>query len=211
MFLTKKETCEIFKDSPAVTDSYNEIANRLINRLQNSKNRIITFTSSVSGEGCTETVLGVASAFVNAGKRVLIIDANECNPALHTKLEIKNETGFSNLLSEGNALKDYIQKLNRNLEVMTFGTKGETYLETFNSEKFEETVKGIAEKYSYVIIDAQPISKMSESFAALCRLSNLLLVARMNLVTTKDIKKSLTFAKEFGFQIMSVVLNGTEK
>ena len=211
MLSTKKEKTEILKNSSAVTDSYSEIASRLINKLQDTKNRVIAFTSSVSGEGCTETVLGVASALASAGKKVLVIDANHKDPALHTRLKTENKEGFSDLLTNGGAIKNYVSKNPLKFDLMTFGTKPQEYLETFSAENLEKVFASIKEKYRYVVIDTEPISKISEPAAALYKLSSTLLVARMNLVTTKDIKKSLAFSKEFGFEFVSVVLNGAEQ
>lgn len=211
MLFAKKEKPEIFKDSSVVADSYSEIASRLINKLQDTKNRVIAFTSSVSGEGCTETVLGVASALTSAGKKVLVIDANHKDPTLHTRLETENKEGFSDLLTNGGAIKNYVSKHSLGFDLMTFGTKPQEYLETFDAENFEKVITSIKEKYRYVVIDTPPVAKISEPSAALYKLSSTLLVARMNLVTTKDIKKSLAFAKEFGFEFVSVVLNGAEK
>lgn len=211
MLLKSKKTSKGHKKNSAISDSYNEIASRLINRLKNSQNHIIAFTSSISGEGCTKTVLGVSSALARVGKKVLIIDANYRDPSLPAKLRMESLEGFSDLLISGGEIKNHIRKHSSCIDIMSFGTKAKEYLRNFNAENFEVCINGICEDYDYIVIDTPPISKISEPSAAIYTHANTLLVARMNLVTTKNVEKSVSFAKEFGFEFMSVVLNGTEQ
>ncbi|MHB1740827.1 MAG: CpsD/CapB family tyrosine-protein kinase, partial [Actinomycetes bacterium] len=63
--------------------------------------RLLAVTSPTSGLGKTRTATNLAAAFAEAGRSVLLIDADLRNPGVHTQLGLPNGRGLSDLLASG--------------------------------------------------------------------------------------------------------------
>ena len=63
------------------------------------KCRIIGMTSSVRGEGKSTTTLNLAYSIAEAGKLVLVIEADMRMPTYTKRLHIQTKKGISNLLA----------------------------------------------------------------------------------------------------------------
>lgn len=60
----------------------------------------VVVTSSVQSEGKTNTVANLAYTIAQTGKTVLMVDADLRKPGLSSRFNLKNATGFSNLISD---------------------------------------------------------------------------------------------------------------
>ena len=64
----------------------------------NHSSSILGITSPNSGEGTTTIAFNLANVVANSGKRVLLIDANFCNPSLTNEIELSSQPGSKGLL-----------------------------------------------------------------------------------------------------------------
>ena len=55
-------------------------------------------TSSVPGEGKTVTAANLAVAFAQAGRRVLLVDADLRKPGVHVVFDLSNAHGLTSML-----------------------------------------------------------------------------------------------------------------
>ena len=70
--------------------------------------RALAVTSPLPQEGKTTTTCNLAVALAQAGKRVLIIDADLRKPRLHKVFRVKNLNGLTKYLTADLALEDLV-------------------------------------------------------------------------------------------------------
>jgi succinoglycan biosynthesis transport protein ExoP len=80
-------------------ESYRSLRTALEFSTSSGVPRTLTVTSATSGEGKSTTALSLAIQFAQAGKKVLLIDADLRKPSLHRALELDNQVGLTHLLA----------------------------------------------------------------------------------------------------------------
>ncbi len=81
-------------------ESYRTLRTNLYFSLIDQELSSLLVTSSVQGEGKTNTVANLAYTLAQAGKRVLMVDVDLRKPGLTSRFSLKNATGFSNLVGD---------------------------------------------------------------------------------------------------------------
>ena len=115
----------------------------------NKKNKIITITSSVGGEGKTFNAINLASIFALAGHKTLIIGADLRKPKLHKDFKIDQEKGLSNYLINKLKLSEIIQKTElKNLEVIGSGPTPPNPAELLDSLNMQELIQKLNKTYA---------------------------------------------------------------
>ena len=66
-----------------IEEEYHRMKHRVAVALPETKKRVLLFSCSSHGEGTTSIVLGFATSLAKGGEKVLLVDANVRNPALH--------------------------------------------------------------------------------------------------------------------------------
>ena len=79
-------------------DAFRSLRARLRNAERESPLRTIGITSSIAGEGKTETNVGLAIAYGMEGRRVLLVDANLRAPSLHESFALESGPGLAESL-----------------------------------------------------------------------------------------------------------------
>ena len=136
------------------------------------KCNVILSTSSIKSEGKTVTSVNLASTYVAADKKVLLIGADLRNPQIHNVLNIERkdvEKGLSNLIFEKNVtdLNEFIFKqkvFGKQLDVMYSGTIPPNPAELLGSDYFKKLIEKLKSSYEYIIIDSAPLMLVSDSF-----------------------------------------------
>ena len=81
-------------------EAYRTLRTSLYFSLMDQELSSLVVTSSVQGEGKTNTVANLAYTIAQAGKRVLMVDADLRKPGLTARFSLKNATGFANLIGD---------------------------------------------------------------------------------------------------------------
>ena len=85
--------------------------------------RTLLVTSSLPGEGKTSTAANLAVAFAQAGRRVLLVDADLRKPGIHLVFDAPNSHGLTTLLRTDDVSLDGIARATTqaNLRILTTG------------------------------------------------------------------------------------------
>lgn len=130
--------------------------------------KIVTVTSTISGEGKTFAIINLASIFAYSGKKVILIDLDMRKPKIHIAFSdndkiYHNKSGMSQLLVNSLTFDDVIQHSRQsNLDFITAGIIPPNPSELILSKRFEEILEYLKEKYDYVFIDAPPIGLVTD-------------------------------------------------
>lgn len=130
----------------------------------------LLITSVNPSEGKSFVSSNLASAYALAGHKVLLVDCDLRKGRLHRIFCLKNKSGFSDMLLDGNdeeSLKKYIKKTSvKGLSVITRGTCPPNPSELLGSVRAEEVMKKLKKKFDIVILDGAPCGGLADSIVA---------------------------------------------
>ncbi len=127
--------------------------------------RVLTVTSATSGEGKSTTSISLAIQFAQAGKKVLLIDADLRKPAVHRYLGLDNTIGLTHLLARDQERPATIARPTHipNLFVITAGPLPPNPAELLSSPKMLDLLVLAAEKFDQIVIDSPPVMGLADA------------------------------------------------
>lgn len=132
--------------------------------------KVILFTSSLSGEGKTFTAANLAVSFALLDKKVVLVGLDIRKPRLAELFEIKNHHhGITNLLSMANPTAEDVEKqilnsnVNDNLDILMAGPIPPNPTELIARPTLEMVIDTLKEKYDYVLIDSAPVGLVTDT------------------------------------------------
>jgi len=81
-----------------LVEDYRRLRTSLLSMAELTPRKLLV-TSSTTGEGTTTTVVNIAASLAQTGSKVLIVDGNLRNPAVHSIFHIDSQRGLSGVLS----------------------------------------------------------------------------------------------------------------
>ncbi len=122
------------------------------------------FTSSVQAEGKTTTVANLAIALSDAGRSVVVVDADLRRPRLADILGLEGAVGLSDLLIGRARLNDVIQPWGAgSLDVLPAGRIPPNPSELLGSSTMVDVIRKLEERYEYVLFDAAPLLPVTDA------------------------------------------------
>ena len=139
--------------------------------------------------------------------RILLVDANLANPAVHRIFGLSKEPGLLNYLTEDLDLGQVVQPTSKpNLEVMAVGTAATQILSPFDLLKFKAFLEEVRQQYTFVVIDSAPILRSSDSFNISTKVNGVILVAEANHTRYESINNIDNHLKNHA-RLLGIVLN----
>lgn len=123
-------------------------------------------TSTVPEEAKSNVSVNLALALTESGKKVVLVDCDLRKPVLHRYLKAgHNLKGVSNVLSRQVALSDALVELKDipNLTFLPAGTTPPNPSELLSQPQMQEMVNTLRGSYDFVILDAPPISMVTDA------------------------------------------------
>lgn len=188
---------------------------KLLFIIDGKKTKVVSVTSSHSGEGKSFVSINLASSLsLIEGKKVLLIGMDLRKPTLGDYLDISPRFGLSQYLSSSEVTLESIitpvPGLAR-LDVIVAGPIPPNPGELLMSDKLDRMMETLKERYDYIVIDTAPIGKVSDSYV-INRLSDAtMFVVRANHTTISELRKVDVLAEEDRLVRMSVIVNGTPR
>ena len=171
--------------------------------------KTILVTSSNASEGKSFVASNLAISFVQADKRVLIIDCDLRKGRLHKIFGLPNTYGLSNLLADdlNNAYR-YIQKTNiKGLDVLTRGTYPPNPSELLSSKKNAALIDRLKSQYDIIIFDGTPSNGLADSIVMSTLADEVLIIAHDSVTKTSALVETKDALDKVNAKIAGVVLN----
>jgi len=171
--------------------------------------RTLLVTSSVPGEGKTTTASNVAIVFAQAGRRVLLVDADLRKPGVHQVFDLANTHGLTTLLrNEGVDVGEVAQATEQdNLRVLTTGPLPPNPAELLGSQRMRVTVDRLTAGHDVVVFDSPPLQAVTDAAIVSSFVDGTLFVidaARSHRGTVRQGREVLAKA---GAHVLGAVLN----
>lgn len=171
-----------------------------------SQGSSIAITSSVAAEGKTSTVLNVAIALAETGKRVLLMDADLRRPRVAQRLKIEGAVGLSTILVGRATLDDVTQPVH-GLDVLPAGQVPPNPSELLGSERMRALVQLAQQSYDYVLIDSAPLGPVADTAVLSSMIGGVVIVTGSGQVHAAELSDSIASVEAAEGKVLGMVLN----
>jgi len=188
-------------------------------QFMNTRGRLKTLliTSTLPGEGKSWVSSNLAVTFAQAGKRVILVDADMRKGRQYSIFGISPRPGLSNYLSGINSdnvseasedLANYIQETDvKNLYVITAGNIPPNPSELLISEQMINLIERLKELCDIVIVDGPPSQLVADSLI-IARLVDSTVIVTASKQTRKDsLKRIIDSINNVGGKIAGIIVN----
>lgn len=171
--------------------------------------RVITVTSSLSGDGKSGVTANLAVAFAEAGHRVLLVDADLRQPSAAEYFGLDGTLGLTNVLAGQVEAPDVIQEWGdkRRLSVLPAGTVPPNPSELLGSRRMAQLLQVFRREYDIVLIDTPPLLPVTDAAVLSVRADGALMVARFGKTKRGDLKTATEALQAVDAKIVGVVMN----
>lgn len=174
--------------------------------------RSMAVVSSGPSEGKSTSAANLAVVFAQAGRKVLLVDADMRKATVHRTFGLSNEMGLSNLVSGQQAASSVIQATDvNNLSIITSGPTPPNPAELLNSRRMNVLMEELYQAFDLIIFDLPPVMTVADGLIIASKTDGTVLVIREG-VTRKDsvleAKNRLLQAKA---HVLGVIYNGAEQ
>ena len=170
--------------------------------------RTILITSAGAHEGKTTVLLNLALAFVESGRRVLVIDADLRRPSIHRALEAPNEGGLADMLQNGAVWPEGFRRVAPGLELLSSGMTSPNPGALLSARYMTTLLEHARERADLVLIDSPPVVAVSDCLPIAAQVDGVILVTRFGTTQRRNVIRAKELLEKAGARVVGVVLNG---
>ncbi|WP_282034375.1 CpsD/CapB family tyrosine-protein kinase [Metabacillus indicus] len=167
---------------------------------------ILLVTSPSSNDGDAMVASKLAIAFTEQEKKVLLVDANLSEPAVHALFNLENTSGLADAAYYGRRGETGIMRtFIENLSILPAGSVKGNFSGVIISSRFKELVKKWTSEYDVVLIDAPGFLEKSDAqLAAECS-DGVVLVVKANKTKKRNLYKTTNFLDRAKKRVVGVI------
>ncbi|HZQ51636.1 MAG TPA: polysaccharide biosynthesis tyrosine autokinase [Bryobacteraceae bacterium] len=172
----------------------------------------LLITSAAPGEGKSTSVIHLAIAHAEQGKRTLIIDADLRRPSVHKKINLEMRTGLSNVLLGEMTWKQALvnTKTWPDLDVLPAGMASRRASDLVGSMMID-ILDEAAKEYDLILVDAPPVLGFAEAMQIASAVDGVIVIARAGQTSRKAVGTALATLRRLQTNVIGLVLNEVDK
>ena len=171
--------------------------------------RTLLVTSSIPGEGKTTTAANLAVVFAQAGRRVLLVDADLRKPGVHLIFDLTNTHGLTTLLrNEHVDLGAIVQATEQdNLRVLTTGPLPPNPAELLGSQRMRAILDRLKVDHDLIVFDSPPLQAVTDSAILSSFVDGTLFVIDARRGRRRTVRLARESLAKAGANVLGAVLN----
>ncbi|SKB13368.1 conserved hypothetical protein [Planktothrix sp. PCC 11201] len=175
--------------------------------------RSCVITSATPADGKSTIAMNLAQGAAAMGQRVLLVDADLRCPRIHTLLEITNQLGLTNILTQKLEFKTVIKKVasEENLYVLTAGKFYPDPTRLLSSKPMQELMKQLRESFDLIIYDTAPILGLADANLLAPHTDGLMMVVGLGKTDREAFSLALREISTAGVPVLGMVANGDKR
>ena len=170
--------------------------------------RVLLVTSPGVAEGKTTVSVNLAAIISQAGKQVILLDADLRRPQIHRLPGLHNQAGLSELFRDhasGQKISQAFKEL-PGLKVITSGSPPPNPAELLGSERMTEILAGLKSVADVVIIDSPP-SLVTDAQLLASKVDGVVLVIQPGHTHAEAARLTMEMFAQVGARVVGVILN----
>lgn len=166
-------------------------------------------TSANPSEGKTTTAANLAIAMAQAGKRIVLVDADLRRPSVHRLFNLPGKRGLSDLfLEDAPLLEEALQATEvPGLSVLVAGEQPPNPAEMLESRRMTNLFNSLREMADIVVVDSPPLLAVADANILASRCSGAILVIDSGRTRTEAARRVVESLRHSQVKILGIVLN----
>jgi len=192
----------------AAVESLRSLRTTIHFSLLEAQNNIIVITGPSPGVGKSFVAVNLAIVMADAGKKILLIDADMRKGAINKLFGVNRENGLSEVILNACSVQDATREiLAANIDFIPTGTIPPNPSELLLHERFGQLLDGLTEQYDLIIIDSPPILAVTDAVIISRLAGAALMVVKAGLHTKRELEQSIRRFSQSGIPIKGIVFN----
>ncbi len=173
--------------------------------------KIVSITSTISGEGKTFVAINIAGVLAFTGKKVVLIDLDMRKPKIHKGFGVSNTIGMSTVLTGATPIEAcFVNSPLDNLKFVTAGPTPPNPSELILSPRLDEILEYLKKEFDYIVIDNAPVGLVTDGIATIQKADYPIYVFRAGYSKKMFTQILDRLQTESGVKNLSVVLNDVD-
>lgn len=171
--------------------------------------KAVALTSFSASEGKSTLSFQLAASMAQAGKRVLLLDADLRKSVLQSRLRVRERMdGLSHYLSGLANVNELLRETDiPGLYIIFAGALVPNSAELLGGESFDKLIPALKEVFDYIIVDAAPLGQVVDCAVMAPKLDGVVVVVDTTHNSYKLERRILDQLKRSGGKVLGVVLN----
>lgn len=192
-----------------IQEAYKSLRTNISFLIRGQKCKRFCITSASSGEGKSITLLNLAISIAQAGKKVLLIDADMRRPALARLLVEQASPGLSEVLADHVREEEAVRKeVYPNLDILFAGEIPPNPSEILGSERMQELIETNSMYYDYILVDTPPVGVVTDACIVANLLDGVLMLVWQGRSQKDLVRQAVNNLRLTNANILGYVLNG---
>jgi succinoglycan biosynthesis transport protein ExoP len=197
-------------DGP-LSEDYRTVRTSILLSHADKPPKVIVFTSAMTQEGKTATVVNLGISFAQLQERVLIVETDLRKPRLHRLFKLRNVNGLTGYLTGKVPLKDVIHKtFVENIWVVPSGPVPPNPAELLNSKKMKDMLEEASQIFDLVLLDSPPVLAVIDSVIISSIADGMVIVIRAGKTRRKPLLGAVEELRRARANVIGVVFNGAD-
>lgn len=170
--------------------------------------RVLVVTSSLPEEGKSSTAANLALVFAEAGRKVLLIEADLRRPRVAEYLGLEGGVGLTNVLAGQVALDEVLQSWGvGGLSVLPSGSIPPNPSELLASNNMKQLLQSMRSTFDIVVIDTPPLLPVTDAAILAAVADGTVAVVRCGKTTRNQIASATAALKAVDARIFGYIFN----
>ena len=176
-----------------------------------AQRQAILVSSALPDEGKTLVATNLALTLAQAGRSVLLIDADMRKPNVAELLGLENSVGFVSVLVGRTTIEEATQSHVSGVNFIGTGPAPPNPAEVLDTQAMRDLVARVRKDYDAVIIDAPPMLPVADASILLAEVDGVLLIARHASTTREQLRLAVARIHTVGGRLFGIILNRTPR
>jgi len=192
------------------------------------KGKSFLITSSFVQEGKTLNVVNLALSMAQGGDKVLLVETDLRKPFIHKIFGLPREPGLTDYILGNYSLDEITNNISDimlgdfkmddilrtpgldNLSIITAGTRPPNPSEILSSERFDELLKGVYNRFSFIFFDAPPVLPVADATEIAPRVDGVILIYTVGKIARGVLKRAKATLDNVDAKVLGVILNSVK-
>lgn len=170
--------------------------------------KIIMVSSAMPAEGKTTAAINLALALAEAGREVVLVDADLRRPRVTNYLGMVGGVGLTNVLAGTAEAAEVMQPYaGTGLMVIGSGPKPPNPSELLTSKQMSGIIGELREKFEFVLVDAPPLLPVADATGLAVMADGVLLSVRYGRSRKDQLRQAADMLQRVGARTLGLILN----
>lgn len=168
----------------------------------------IVVTSAVPKESKSNVAVNIAVSLATEGKKVILVDCDLRKPVVHQYLKMgRHREGLTEVLAGKAELEDCIAKFKDvKISVLPAGAIPPNPAELLSQKRMKALIRALEDNFDYVIIDAPPVSVVTDAAIISSYVDGAILVVRSKFASIEAIQLAKKRLVDVNAKILGVIV-----